>query len=149
MVDFSNLSKYEVTNEHVARLTLYSITLPNGVSPTLIGRPCGQINKAYFNALMRSSAKRALQPVSRQNLAATEEHRKVDRVLYAKFVITGWEDVVDASMDSVPFTEENCTDFLRSLPAHIFDEIRAFFLDLGNFTEEAVSIEEAIEKGNS
>lgn len=149
MVDFSNLNKYDVTNEHVARLTLYSITLANGVSPTLIGRPCGQVNKAYFNALMRSSAKRALQSASRQNLAATEAHRRVDRVLYPRHVLTGWEDMVDANGDLVSFSEENCTDFIRHLPDHIFDEVRAFFLDLGNFTEEAVSVEEAIEKGNS
>lgn len=148
MPDFSNLNQFAVTELSTARVTLFGITLGNGISPTLIGKPCGQINKAYFNALMRTSAKRALQATSRQNLAAAEEHRRVDRTLYPKFVITSWEDVVDANGEAVMFTEENCIEFIRHLPNHVFDEVRAFFLDMNNFTAEAVSVEEAIEKGN-
>ena len=148
MVDFSNLNQYQVTNDKVARITLYNITFSNGKSPVLIGQPCGQINKPYFNALMRTSAKRAIQSSGRQSAAAMAEHRSVDRDLYSKFVITGWEDIIDAQGQEVPFTVENCADFLKSIPSHIFDEIRAFFLDMNNFIEDAVSDEEALEKGN-
>lgn len=149
MADFSFLNQYAVSGDSRARLTLFGITLANGLSPTLIGRPCGQTNKGYFNALMRSSAKRSLTSGSRQSPAAMAEHRKVDRKFYPEFVITGWEDVVDAKSKEVPFSVDDCKGFIGHLPDHVFDEVRAFFLDMNNFVEDAVSVEEAVEKGNS
>lgn len=148
MTDFSFLDSMAVTNERTSELTLHSITLPNGKSPTLIGRHGGQTNKPYFNALLKGGAKkvRAVN-AGKVNIGMIEENRNEDRGLYPQHVITGWKDVCDARAEDVSFSKDACTDFLKHLPDHIFDEVRNYFGNPDNFMGEIPSEEEARVQG--
>ena len=44
------------------------------------------------------------------------KNREQDRDLFPKFVIVGWDGVLDSDGEPVEFTKENCADLLAALP---------------------------------
>lgn len=128
MVDFSNVAKLKFDGKPVP----YIIEELEG-HPTLFVLPANDSNEELLNYVLKNSAK--LQRIARQKadanvLAAT---RKQDRDTYSRFVIKGWDDVVEANGQAVPFTAENCHAFLTALPDFIFDRLRTFCMDATNF----------------
>lgn len=122
MNKFGHLKKLEVKGREV-RYTIYQVE----GEPTLIMKPATEANKPYFNAVLRRSKKnmRAINAGS-VNSGIIAENREEDRNLFPKHVITGWEDVTDSSGEPVPYTEEDCRDYLEALPDWVFDDVRAF-----------------------
>lgn len=146
-MSFKYLKNLEIAG--TARCTLYAIAMPNGESPVLIGKHAGDSNKPYLNAnlkLVSRNSKRLMQ--GRINAAVVEEQRQDDRVLFPEHVIIGWENVFNDNNESVPFTLENCRDFLNALPDYIFDEVRGFFTNPENFVTDGPTPEDVFEKGN-
>ncbi len=128
MVDFSNVAKLKFDGKPVP----FIIDELEG-SPTLFVLPANDSNEELLNYVLKNSAK--LTRLSRQKadanmLAAT---RKQDRDTYSRFVIKGWDDVVEASGKAVPFSQQNCHDFLTALPDFIFDRLRNFCMTPANF----------------
>ena len=148
MADFSYLNDLDVKNEAIAELVLHWIVLPNGKSPTLYGRHAGQSNKPYYNAIFKSGVKqtKALRK-NRMTPEMADNNRDEDRVLYPKFVITAWSDMVDSNMDPVLFSQDDCAKFFQHLPDHIFDEVRDFYADINNFVT-TIDMEDVRETGN-
>lgn len=145
MTDFANLKSLEVKAEKTSPFTIYQIE----GEPVLHIAPATEANKPYFNALLKRSRKNQRR-INSGNFtgAIIQENRDNDRELYPRFVIRGWDEVIDSSGDAVPFNTQNATDFLQALPDWLFDEIRNFATDPQSFVNEpTVDVEEL--SGNS
>ena len=117
----------------------------NDATPTLIVKQAGESNPPYFNALLKASARTARRALAGNIDAGTiAKNRAEDRKLFPKFVVQGWKDVVDDNGKAVPFTTEDCVDFLESIPDWVFDDLRNFcstpanFMDITDITTEDV-----------
>lgn len=139
MTDFSHLKQLEV-NDKTAEYPIYQIS----GEPTLILKPATEANKPYFNSVLRRS-KRNLRAIKTGiNQKMIKENREEDRELYPKHIITDWKDVPDSKGKKVPFSVENCTDFIQALPDWIFDDIRAFAGESSNFFGEVIDVKEKL-----
>lgn len=137
MTDFSYLNQIEV-KEQTAQYRIGEIEV-NGVSPTLTVRPTTQSNERYFNAVLKDATKQAKKTAgSGVNAAALSESRDRDRNLFARFVVTEWENVLDGAGNPVPFSPDACEKFLAALPDWKFDDIRVFCGRSQNFLNAAV-----------
>lgn len=136
MVDFSHLEALDVSAEHTARYAMHEITV-EGRTPTLIVKPATDANKPYYNAKLKRAAKNQRVVLGGQiTVGLLDESRDEDRELFAKYVVVGWEDLVDATGKDVPFTKRNCEDFVAALSNWVFDGVTQFAGTASNFTEE-------------
>lgn len=133
--------------EHLKKLEVEaSKTIPYVIEdipgePVLHMLPATSVNKPYFNELLRaakiaSKTKRANKGKKRDiNANTVAEARDDDRRGYPLKVITGWENVIDAQGDIVPFSEDACRDFLFAIPDWMMDDIRNTASNPANFSE--------------
>ena len=128
-----------------------------GELPILTVRPVAPtLNPAYTNAFVRTmGGAKALGAMQQRQMAARDyskmgnRTRAADRELYPKHVVVGWSGVVDKHGQEVPFTEEDCGDFLAHIDDYVFDELRGFCLLPENFVDAGVvSDAEAEDQGN-
>ncbi len=138
MVDFDHLKALSIDQEQVVEYTLSDITV-NDVHPILLVCPAGEVNKPYWNELLKIQAKKAPQ-INAGGVDGSDmvmEHRNADRLLFPKHVATGWVDgtMYDSDGNLVKFTKEACQDFINALPDDIFDRVRNFCLRMSNFRE--------------
>lgn len=113
-------------------------TLPIRKRPVVRGRFAGEGNRPYLNDLLRAVRGRTVQISTTDDLA---EDRDRDLIRFSKHVIVGWERICDSKTGAeVPFSQEACLAFLRALPPAMVDDLRRFFKDPSNFTEEAVNL---------
>ena len=147
MADFSFLDDMKVTGEDLSDCVLFSIILPNGKNPTLIGRHGGESNPAYANAILKGSVKQQkMVKAGMITVGMMQQNRDQDRRLYPMHVITGWKDVCDGSKKDVVFSAEACASFFEHLPDDIFDDVREHFGNPRNF-RNAPDPDAAIAKG--
>lgn len=132
MNKFAHLEKYEVKAD---RLIEYVIDDIEG-EPVLIMSPATSENKPYYNKVLRKTAKNPMKALKRVNVGTVRENRDQDRVLYAQHVIKGWKRVVDGEGKEVPFSPENCAEYLQALPDWIFDQVRNFAASPENFIDD-------------
>ena len=134
MNSFKNLKSLEVVKGMTAEFTLHDIENPDETSPVLILSPATEVNKGYFNGLLRRSRQNMPQ-IQAQNFDTSmlQDNRNDDRELYSKYVVKGWRDVKDDKGKNVTFNEENCLGFLEALPDWIFDDARNFATKVRNF----------------
>lgn len=149
MAKFDYLKEQQVSADRTAEVDVY-VRMPNGLQPTLIGRPATEINRAYFNAQLKLSAGQSRR-IRKKNVDVEmlAMLRRRDRELYPKHVITDWRGVVDSNGDPVAFSPEECADFLAVLPDYIFDEVRQFFSNNDNFVADLIPPEDAAQLGKS
>lgn len=137
MADFSHLKQHEASQEPVD-YPLYEID--GDIALKVVA--AGENNKGYFNALLRSQgssrgrAKISAKTISQETL---DSFRDEDKKLYAQHIIKGWENVVDSSGKKVKFSVKEAESFLEQLPNWIFDGIRKFCSDIGNFVDRVDS----------
>jgi hypothetical protein len=136
MADFSHLKALDVNAGMTAEYTLHQITV-NGKSPTLIVAPATDVNKPYFNALLKRSGKAARQvKAGKMTADLIDTNRDEDKELYPKHVVKGWRDMVDVETGGdLVFTPADCVSFLDALPNWIFDDCRTFCVEITNYTE--------------
>jgi hypothetical protein len=129
MADFSHLKKLEPQNNEVP----YRLEQIAG-APTIWFLPGTDANRSFMNeSLRRANARARGGRRSRRITTDTiEAARDEDREIIAKCCAKRW-DVTDAKGKPVDFTEENCLEYFRALPDWIFDDIRGFVTDPGNF----------------
>ena len=133
MTNFGQLKKLDVDVDSRSKFTLFMVE----GDPILILRPATQANKAYFNRVLKSSRKFAgAVAAGAISVELLKEARELNRELYPLEVIVGWERVVDANNKVVPFTPEDCKDFVAALPGWIFDEICMHAAQAGNFVTQ-------------
>lgn len=139
-----DFGRQAVTAERKAKFVMYSVDLGGNI-PYLIGRPAGEINKPYFNELLKRSGKTARQVQAGQiNPGMIAENREGDKKLFATYVVTNWGyiDIEGQEHDGVmpsaegadtKFSAEEAQAFFEAMPSHIFDEVRGFFTTMANF----------------
>ena len=133
MVDFSHIKALEVAGDRTAEMTLFQLE----GEPVLVLAPATENNVPLFNAALRRQGQVAsMARVGASNVNTIKEGRAEDRELYAKHVVRGWRNVVDTDGEAVPFSKENCLDFLRALPIRMFDDVREFARNPLNFVDE-------------
>jgi hypothetical protein len=136
-MNFSHLKNLDVKGK-TADFVIYQI---NG-EPTITLKPATEANKPYFNAVLKRSRRnmRAVQSGA-INQVMIKENREQDRDLFPRFVVVGWDGILDSDGEPVEFTKENCADFLAALPDWLFDEVRDFAGKSSNFSGEMPDIE--------
>lgn len=154
MADFGFVKDQGVKGDAIARFTMYGITMPDGANPVLIGRYAGEANRPYYNEMLKRqmktvSAKQAAFKAGAVNPEMIGETRDMDRELFPKFVLTGWENVTDGSGKAVKFNADDCRGFLEALDNEDFDDVRNFFGNRVNFKGNTPSTDEAITEGNA
>ena len=133
MAKFSHLQGLQLADTKEFELHQISV---NGVSPVLVVKPSTESNKPFFNKVLQRMGKSARMLRSGKiTPAMSAENRKDDRELFPKHVIVGWSNVLDTDGTIVPYSQEECANFLNALPDWIFDELRAFCNDPANFSE--------------
>lgn len=140
---FEHLKELEVKGKTAE----FSLSMLRGC-PKLIVRPATESNKPYFNEVLRRSVKTLRKAASGDISVSTEtleKNREDDRRLFPKYVIVDWKDIKDSQGKDVPFTQENCAEFLQALPDWIFDDIGIFCRKNSNFVDEPVEVYEAEE----
>ena len=100
----------------------------------LIVRPATEVNKEYFNKVIKRSH-RHLKKIKRTGAdpKMLEDNRNVDRELYPLHVIADWHHVTDEGGNLVPFSIEECQAFVAEMPDWLFDDLREFASDIENF----------------
>ena len=139
MSKFSHLKQLDVQREQTTEYPLYQLA----GEPVLILAPATESNRGYFNSLLRKSRKnmRVVQS-GKVNASVVKNNREEDKKLYAEHIIVGWKNMLDSSGNEIPFSKEDCADFLNELPDWLFDEIRTFASNVQNFIEDAIDAQE-------
>lgn len=148
MTDFSHFAKAGPTVDATRDFALYD--LDTDPVPYLTVRPATDVNKPYANDLLRRAAKEIPRNAGqRVDVATLETGRDIERESYAEHVVVGWKGVKDANGDEVPFSVDNCREFLRQIPSFIFDSLRNFCAEPRNFTSRAISATDVEELGKN
>lgn len=136
MPNFASLKKLEVTSERTAWYELFQIEGTDEGPPRLLVAPATEANKPYYNALLRRQQRNAtVTRLGRVTAAVLEANRDDDRELFALHVVRNWERVTEdpapgeTEPKPVPFSVENCREFLRALPNWLFDDLRMFAMN--------------------
>lgn len=132
--DFSNVKRKAVAPTQTATFTFYRIE----GEPSLTVRPATEANPSYMRAMLKGSREQ-MRRLRSGDLSPEmlEENRRKDRRLFPKFVVTGWNGVVDSKGKAVKFGEEACAEFIAALPYDMFNELRDFCSTIDNFRPEA------------
>lgn len=144
MADFSHFQKLEVSPDDTSTYKFSDIVV-NGVSPVVIVAPATEANKPYYNALLKSQAKRVRQ-LSRGKVDAdmVAENRQEDRRLFPAHVVKGFVDgtVIDSDGKAVKFNRDVAADFVDALPDDIFDAFRNWCATTDNFrSSEGIEVD--------
>jgi hypothetical protein len=83
--------------------------------------------------------------VDRVDAEILDKTRDEDRVLYARYVVVGWEGMEEPNGTPIPFTTENCMDFCNQCPSEYFDQIRNFASEPSNFAVDTEDVPEPSE----
>jgi hypothetical protein len=142
-MSFDYLNRLQPELSKTARYTLSMISTDNGeTNPVLIVRPATDVNKPYTNEQMKMARRNAAaMRAGGATLAMLEANRDNDRELFAKYVVTDWEHIVEDDGKVLKFSVDACTDFLKSLPNWIFDDLRSFCGSSSNFVDAVVNVE--------
>ena len=141
MSKFSHLKANRVKADATAKYFLYQITV-NGVSPTLIVKPATELNKPYFNALLKRSSKTARRAATGKiDPGVIAQNRKEDRQLYPLYVVVGWKDLIGDDGKEVAFSKEDCADFLAAIDDWIFDDLRNFCGAASTFADDDIEVD--------
>lgn len=139
-------------SKHELKTSTFTFDTLDG-KPTVQCRFAGEYNKPYFSKFIAGSevAKSARKGGKiKVSARVFEQTRDLDKKLYPESVVFGFvegEEPIDTGGGRVPYTTENCRDFLAALPDYMFDELRTYCSDLDNFGSDY--IEDPEELGNS
>lgn len=144
MSRFGKLKSLEISDKKTARYTFYEIE----GEPVVVVSPATEVNKPYFNALLKRSRKNQRR-LSSGHVSADviKENRENDRELYAHYILRDWEKIDKLAGEELEPNVENFQEFLNALPDHIFDDLRIFAADPQSFTDMEFDVEETA--GNS
>lgn len=104
--------------------------------PWLEVRPAGESNRGYTAAVLKQPDKQRMLR-GRMTLEEIKREREQAIPLYAEHILTGnggeWVDGESDQPVPMPLSVESRTALLRQLPADLFDRLRIFCNELGNF----------------
>jgi hypothetical protein len=124
---FEHLKRFDVSRDAVR----YDLDQLTG-DMYLMVRPATDANKPLLNDALRRVNARPRRARAKMDAERLDKTRDEDRQLYSQHVVVGWS-VKDGEGKAVPFSKEECLDFLTQLPNWVFDDLRAFCGDPNNF----------------
>lgn len=149
--DFANYAAQKIQAHKTERFTFYDLE----GTPTIEGKPATKHNLEYAAAAKRMTPK--LKRIQREGSSNSDE-RAIELLaeLFAEHVIVDWPTPpIDKSGKVVPFTPENCRDFLVAIPDYMFDDpsgsypsVVRFYSNPLNFSEGYDADEEKELAGN-
>lgn len=149
MSKFSKLTNAYDPSNRTAELTLPVATKDDhegrALHVVLTLKHAGESNRRWRDAINRYNAKTGLARKTAQGRGDADSLAlERDLELYPKHVITGWRHVADDDGADVPFTEQDCREFLQALPRWVFDEIRIFAVTAVNFIPDEEPSQEEV-----
>jgi hypothetical protein len=138
MADFSHLKALEQKGDTERPFKFDQIA----GAPTIWFLPGTDVNKAFMNESLRRANSRSGRRQRKVTADTVKAARDEDREVLAKTCARRW-DVCDATGEPVEFSYENCLEFFQALPDWLFDEVRAFVTDPGNFVDAEDNLGEA------
>lgn len=139
MADFTHFEQLRVGGTAVYKM--HEITVGDKV-PSLTLKPATEVNKPYYNALLKRAQKTArVVRAGAVNADVLDENRAEDKELYPEHVIVGWADMIDATGTDVKFSKAACKDFIHALPDWIFDNVTLFARDPLNYVASELKVE--------
>lgn len=143
MTTFNNVAKYKVSVDARVRYDLGIVLGERDGKPVtavLVVTMANDLNPDFLNEVLKATpgdAKgRTLNPATAtaaQKMVMIRSALEEDKKLFAKHVIKGWENVFDDTGREMPFSPEECLNFLNFLPEHIFKELRIYCQIADNF----------------
>lgn len=135
--DFSHLAKAEIDPSTAMPYRITDLD----PAPTIWFKPATSANKPFWAATLKrmNARNQGGRRAARLTPASTEESRDEDRELYAKYCATKWEGVLDRGGKEVAFSIDNVLAYLNALPDWIFDGVRGFVTEPGNYAGEAAN----------
>lgn len=136
-IDFSNLGGLAVDENIEQAFTFRNVFLTD--KPVRVtSRPASvDYNAAYRNEIIRRAAERTT-ALKKDDPALLDIARDNDKVLMSETCVTGWSEVVDAKGKAVEFSPGAALEFFRALPPDIFDDYRAWVVNVENFRRKRV-----------
>ncbi len=135
MSKFNRLKSLHISKDATAKFPFEQIE----GSPTLHVRPATDANKDFFNAILKADKSEARELAEGD---ITDERVEVvrakDAAIFVEHIVDGWEGVLDDKGVAVPFTKEDCLDFLLAIPADMFNHLRMFCMNANNFRNKNV-----------
>lgn len=140
--DFSHLDELVAPTDKTVEYELFEIR-----GAPLLSICCAQDNEDYLNKIRarRSQIERQVREMQAKQKKSRrlrptdiirELMRPVDTECYPGTIIKNWdENLVEKNGTKVPYTDDNCVEFLKRLPNHIFDPLREFVSDPNNFLD--------------
>ena len=112
----------------------------------LLLSPASESNNSYYNGVLKFAASRSRQQLPAHVAERNEmnQNRSDDRVLYPKYIVKGWEGIIDDQKVDVPFSQEVCLELFDVLPDWIVDQVRVFCMTSANFLDQEVPSDEAV-----
>lgn len=119
---FDHLSKLEVRREAQTTVELPELSPKARVHV----KPATEANPLYFNAMLKRTGARARRMVRTDRITQedAEQNRAEDRELFPRYILAGWDDILDQDNQPVPFNADTAKEFCAKLPAWLFDRIR-------------------------
>ena len=147
MPDFSNYAALAEDAQRPREFVFEHI----GGRPSILTLPATTANKRYNAARLKTINKRTKggRAAGRISPSSIEAARAEDADMISKFCATGWGvPPVDATTGQpVPFSPDNCREFLLAIPYWMMDEFRAWVSEPLNFTDD--DCDEADQPGES
>lgn len=147
-MQFRNLKKAEITPQSTSKFVFYDLE----GEPWLTVRPAHEINKPYFNALLKRNTSGNRRRVNRViDAAAIERDRSEARELYGKHItnVGPWGGWVDEAGLEIPLTQATVEALMQNLPPEQFDQLRVYCADLSNFRVDPIDPDGAEETGKN
>jgi hypothetical protein len=136
MTQFQNLKGAVVSPTAVARFTFHDIE----GEPWVEVRSAGEINKPYFNAVLKRTAKNRRMQRGQIDTDTLERNRNEDRELYPQHILTGkWGGWKDENGTDIPFSLEGARELMQQLPSYQFDGLRSYCNEPTNFREDVLN----------
>lgn len=128
---FGHLKELQVVPDAI---TKFPFPLIEGC-PSLQVRHAGDSNSEFFNAVLKRNKHDERMLVEGETVDADHitRVRLADIELFIDMIVVGWGSVFDSKGKAVKFTKDNCRDFLTQLPVDMFNNLRAFCLNVNNF----------------
>lgn len=100
--------------------------------------PATDVNAKYSEAVLILNGKRKNPGTqsAEQKRKAMKRDRMDDRRLFAKYVVVGWENVLNREGVPVPFSKGACEELILGVPDWVFDRMRVFCMRNENFLDD-------------
>jgi len=133
MSDFDFLDSYTVDKTSTARFALPEDIFGEGAALTVA--PATTTNEDYMHAVLKLSSKGTVRAATRGHItpAMVKENNDLDRVVFGQLIIKGWECLNDRKGGEIKYTPKRAEELVKKLPDWVFQEVKAFCQDHGNF----------------